>query len=148
MIIKILIIIFIIIMIMIIFIFVVAVVLVAALLYSFFLSFYANIFFFENETTKCQAQAAAAAAQAAGRRGRKRRLCVANTHIYWDPEFEDVKLWQTWVLCQELEKLVSDRQLPILLCGDFNSMPDSAVYDLLCADRYDPYSRPNFSNVF
>jgi hypothetical protein len=20
---------------------------------------------------------------------------VANTHIYWDPEFDDVKLWQT-----------------------------------------------------
>jgi CCR4-NOT transcription complex subunit 6 len=80
-----------------------------------------------------QAQAQAAAA-AAGRR-RKRRLCVANTHIYWDPEFEDVKLWQTWVLCQELEKLVSDRNLPMLLCGDFNSMPESAVYDLLCADR-------------
>jgi mRNA deadenylase 3'-5' endonuclease subunit Ccr4 len=68
-------------------------------------------------------------------RRRKRRLCVANTHIYWDPEFEDVKLWQTWVLCQELEKLVWDRQLPMLLCGDFNSMPDSPVYDLLAADR-------------
>jgi CCR4-NOT transcription complex subunit 6 len=66
---------------------------------------------------------------------RKRRLCVANTHIYWDPEYEDVKLWQTWVLCQELEKLVWDRQLPMLLCGDFNSMPDSAVYDLLSSDR-------------
>lgn len=67
---------------------------------------------------------------------RKRRLCVANTHIYWDPEYEDVKLWQTWVLCQELEKLVLERQLPMLLCGDFNSMPDSAVYDLLSADRF------------
>jgi endonuclease/exonuclease/phosphatase family metal-dependent hydrolase len=67
---------------------------------------------------------------------RKRRLCVANTHIYWDPEYEDVKLWQTWVLCQELEKLVLERQLPMLLCGDFNSMPDSAVYDLLSSDRY------------
>jgi hypothetical protein len=69
---------------------------------------------------------------------RKRRLCVANTHIYWDPEYEDVKLWQTWVLCQELEKLVLERQLPMLLCGDFNSMPDSAVYDLLSSERYSP----------
>lgn len=45
------------------------------------------------------------------RRQRKRRLCVANTHIYWDPEYADVKLWQTYVLCQELEKLVLHRNL-------------------------------------
>jgi len=66
---------------------------------------------------------------------RKRRLCVANTHIYWDPEYADVKLWQTWVLCQELEKLVLPRNLPLLLCGDFNSLTDSAVYQLLCNER-------------
>merc|ERR1719461_1484370 len=65
-----------------------------------------------------------------GRRG-KRRLCVANTHIYWDPEYADIKLWQTWVLCQELSKLVLARELPLILCGDFNSEPDSAVYELL-----------------
>jgi len=65
-----------------------------------------------------------------GRR-RKRKLCVANTHIYWDPEFADIKLWQTWVLCQELSKLVSQRDLPLILAGDFNSQPQSAVYDLL-----------------
>lgn len=65
------------------------------------------------------------------RRQPKRQLCVANTHIYWDPEFADIKLWQTWVLCQELSKLVLSRELPLILCGDFNSEPDSAVYELL-----------------
>jgi hypothetical protein len=24
---------------------------------------------------------------------------VANTHIFWDPGFADVKLWQTWGEC-------------------------------------------------
>lgn len=62
---------------------------------------------------------------------RKRRLCVANTHIFWDPEFNDVKLWQTMVLCQELEKLVLSRQLPLIICGDFNSTVQSAVYQYL-----------------
>lgn len=62
---------------------------------------------------------------------RRRKMCVANTHIFWDPEFADVKLWQTWVLCQELSKLVLSRDLPLLLCGDFNSVPNSAVYQLL-----------------
>jgi CCR4-NOT transcription complex subunit 6 len=48
-----------------------------------------------------------------------------------DPDYPDVKLWQTWVLCQELEKLVLPRNLPLVLCGDFNSLADSSVYELL-----------------
>eukprot|EP00808_Paulinella_micropora_P018719 g22037.t1 len=91
------------------------------------------------------------------RRQRNRRLCVANTHIYWDPEFREVKLWQTWVLCRELEKLVLHRNLPLLLCGDFNSMQDSSVYELLSTEQvnakhpvfsHDPYEiLPPFSSI-
>lgn len=62
---------------------------------------------------------------------RKRRLCVANTHVFWDPDFSDVKLWQSLVLCQELDKLVLSRNLPLIICGDFNSTLESAVYDFL-----------------
>jgi len=81
-------------------------------------------------------------------RTRKRRLCVANTHIYWDPEFADIKLWQTWVLCQELSKLVSQRDLPLILAGDFNSQPESAVYKLLGTqqlthDGYEAFKKDN-----
>jgi len=80
-----------------------------------------------------------------GRRG-KRRLCVANTHIYWHPEYADIKLWQTWVLCQELSKLVSQRELPLILAGDFNSQPKSAVYHLLSSqhllhDNYEAFKK-------
>jgi CCR4-NOT transcription complex subunit 6 len=70
----------------------------------------------------------------------KRKLCVCNTHTYWDPEFADVKLWQTWILCKELEEFVCNRGLPLLLCGDFNSMKDSAVYELLSTERLHPNS--------
>lgn len=69
------------------------------------------------------------------RKPQPRRLCVANTHIYWDPEYDDVKLWQTSILCQELEKMISGRQLPLVLCGDFNSMEDSSVFDLLSSSQ-------------
>jgi len=62
-------------------------------------------------------------------------LLPANTHIFWDPEFADVKLWQTWVLCQELEKLVLPRNLPLVLCGDLNSLVESSVYELLSTER-------------
>lgn len=56
-------------------------------------------------------------------------ICVVNTHILADPGFTDVKLWQTNMLLRSLE--TTSKQMPMLLCGDFNSMPDSAVYELL-----------------
>ena len=69
------------------------------------------------------------------RRMRKKRVCVANTHMYWDPDYADVKLWQTYVLTQELEKLILHRQLPLVLCGDFNSLVDSSVYEFLMTQQ-------------
>ncbi|KAI9137825.1 Endonuclease/exonuclease/phosphatase [Paraphysoderma sedebokerense] len=72
------------------------------------------------------------------------RMLVANCHIHWDPTYRDVKLVQVAMLMEELEKLAleyspSDSdvnytgpiRLPTLICGDFNSTPDSGVYELL-----------------
>lgn len=71
------------------------------------------------------------------KRGKEEDNCIAvcNTHIFSNPKFADIKLWQTFVLLKELEKLIYSRNLPILLCGDFNSDPDSAVYKLLSRQR-------------
>jgi CCR4-NOT transcription complex subunit 6 len=61
-----------------------------------------------------------------------KRVCVANTHLFWDPDYGDVKLWQTHMLLHELEKNITIPQdLPLVLCGDFNSEPNSAVHQLL-----------------
>ena len=61
------------------------------------------------------------------RGGSGEKVCISNTHIFWDPEFADVKLWQTWTLASELDRFTSSRGLPLILCGDFNSEPDSSV---------------------
>lgn len=62
-------------------------------------------------------------------------VVVANTHLYWDPEYTDVKLFQMDAFMQELELLIQTRQLgsdvPIVLAGDFNSEPVSSVYELV-----------------
>ncbi|KAF8471833.1 Endonuclease/exonuclease/phosphatase [Kalaharituber pfeilii] len=84
------------------------------------------------------------------------RVIIANVHITWDPAFKDVKLVQTAMLMEELVK-ISDRfaknnppakysagetspptvtysegtQIPLIICGDFNSSADSGVYELL-----------------
>lgn len=84
------------------------------------------------------------------------RVIIANVHITWDPAFKDVKLVQTAMLMEELAK-ISDKfaknnprptnynagndtpsvtyaqgtQIPVIICGDFNSTADSGVYELL-----------------
>jgi CCR4-NOT transcription complex subunit 6 len=68
------------------------------------------------------------------------QLCIANTHLYSNKDFPDVKLWQTWQLLQELESFIMSRgtSLPLIICGDFNSTPDTAVYDLLSRQTVHP----------
>jgi len=72
------------------------------------------------------------------------QVCIANTHLYSNKDFPDVKLWQTWQLLQELETFIVSRgsNLPLMICGDFNSTPDTAVYDLLSRQAVHP-GHPN-----
>jgi len=64
-------------------------------------------------------------------------LYVVNTHIHWDPNCSDVKLMQVQMLLDCLEEKVQQHKriygwpLPLIICGDFNSHIDSAVYQLL-----------------
>ncbi|CDZ98126.1 glucose-repressible alcohol dehydrogenase transcriptional effector [Phaffia rhodozyma] len=80
------------------------------------------------------------------------RLIIANVHMHWDPTFRDVKLVQAAMLVEEMEK-VSDQfakfppklladnkrgpsysdasKIPLIICGDFNSVPSSGVYEFL-----------------
>lgn len=58
-------------------------------------------------------------------------LCIANVHIFSNPKFPDVKLWQSHSLVKQIERVVMSRNLPVILCGDFNSEPSSGVYELM-----------------
>ncbi|XP_049619169.1 CCR4-NOT transcription complex subunit 6-like [Syngnathus scovelli] len=65
-------------------------------------------------------------------------VLVANAHMHWDPEYSDVKLIQTVMFLSEL-KSIAERAageagasaIPIVLCGDLNSLPDSGVVEYL-----------------
>lgn len=81
------------------------------------------------------------------------RLIVANVHITWDPQFKDVKLVQVAMLMEEIHRLATKwqnhppgkdlnseatppvypdhTQVPLIICGDFNSIAESGVYELL-----------------
>lgn len=62
-------------------------------------------------------------------RGGRNLLCVVNTHLYSNHQRPDVKLWQTMNLVREIQNFVSTRDLALMICGDFNSEPHSAVYE-------------------
>lgn len=62
---------------------------------------------------------------------------VACTHLYWDPNWADVKLAQARHFLHSLhafrEKIKKDEEsrIPIIVCGDFNSMPGDTVHKYL-----------------
>ena len=77
-------------------------------------------------------------------------LLVATCHIHWDPDYSDVKLIQTMMLMNELKHIVEEVtsltdvgassdsddcrsccDVPLILCGDFNSLPDSGWFSVI-----------------
>lgn len=77
-------------------------------------------------------------------------LLVCTAHIHWDPEFCDVKLIQTMMLGNELRSILEEsaatlrandnvtvdaNAIQLVLCGDFNSLPDSGVIEFLSSGR-------------
>ncbi|KAF2758127.1 glucose-repressible alcohol dehydrogenase-like protein transcriptional effector [Pseudovirgaria hyperparasitica] len=112
------------------------------------------------------------------------RLIVANSHHYWNPLYEDVKVVQVAILLDELSKLAdkwskhppcvdkkvfsfadadadddveetqevpqepapsksyADKtEIPIIMCGDYNSGPESPVYELVSQGSLSPSHR-------
>ncbi|KAK5803958.1 carbon catabolite repressor protein 4 homolog 1-like [Gossypium arboreum] len=76
--------------------------------------------------------------QGADNPGKRQLLCVANTHVNVPPELKDVKIWQVHTLLKGLEKIAASADIPMLVCGDFNSGPGSAPHSLLAMGKVDP----------
>jgi CCR4-NOT transcription complex subunit 6 len=75
--------------------------------------------------------------------GGRRQLVVANTHINASPEFADVKLWQTQHLLLEVERMLQQHSgslstIPLVIAGDFNSLPGSDPHTLLVNGQMQP----------
>lgn len=86
-------------------------------------------------------------------------ILVCTAHIHWDPEFCDVKLIQTMMLGNELKSILDETthslrpqqkydasNVQLLLCGDFNSLPDSGVIEFLSAGRVS-MDHPDFKEL-
>ncbi|NXH92651.1 ANGE1 protein, partial [Edolisoma coerulescens] len=61
-------------------------------------------------------------------------LCVANTHVLFNPRRGDIKLAQMALLLAEIDKIARTTEgnyHPVILCGDLNSVPDSPLYKFI-----------------
>ncbi|XP_008940843.1 PREDICTED: protein angel homolog 1 [Merops nubicus] len=61
-------------------------------------------------------------------------LCVANTHVLFNPRRGDIKLAQMALLLAEIDKIARTTEgsyYPVILCGDLNSVPDSPLYKFI-----------------
>lgn len=85
-------------------------------------------------------------------------ILVCSAHIHWDPEFCDVKLIQTMMLMEQLRQVVEscghslrpghkkDGNVQLLLCADFNSLPDSGVIEFINNGKV-AVNHPEFKDI-
>lgn len=99
------------------------------------------------------------------------RFIIANAHLHWDTAYCDVKLVQTALLVDEVEKMAHNfakypppppkplddtslpprppphyaegTKIPTIVCGDFNSVAASGVYEFLANGTLSP-NHPDF----
>ncbi|XP_034967190.1 protein angel homolog 2 isoform X2 [Zootoca vivipara] len=61
-------------------------------------------------------------------------ICVANTHLLYNPRRGDIKLTQLAMLLAEITSVAMQEDghfCPLIICGDFNSVPHSPLYNFL-----------------
>lgn len=71
----------------------------------------------------------------------KKRVVVTNTHIFWNPKLDFVKYGQANWLLYNLATFIKKNdidlnQVCVIMCGDFNSKPDSSVVHRIMNKEY------------
>ncbi|XP_014603536.1 PREDICTED: 2',5'-phosphodiesterase 12 [Polistes canadensis] len=79
-------------------------------------------------------------------------LVITNTHLYFHPDADHIRLLQGYYILLYIEKFVEnmkmkcpDSNVSILLCGDFNSVPECGIYQLM-TENYIPENYKDWSS--
>jgi len=63
------------------------------------------------------------------------QVCVANTHLLYNPRRGDIKLTQLSLILHHIQQVVNPLQqcggVPVIFCGDFNTVPSAPLYNLM-----------------
>ncbi|XP_031626335.1 protein angel-like [Contarinia nasturtii] len=85
-------------------------------------------------------------AKFASRRLKNIQFIVATTHLLYNPKRDDVRTAQLQILLAELDRMSvhteTQEPLPIILTGDFNSLPSSEPYKLVHQGRTNSVNLP------
>ncbi len=80
------------------------------------------------------------------------RVCVSPTHLLFNPRRGEIKLSQLALLLAEMSRVLDQSGLsvdstPCILCGDFNSVPYSPIYNFVTqgALNYAQFTGPQIS---
>jgi mRNA deadenylase 3'-5' endonuclease subunit Ccr4 len=77
-------------------------------------------------------------------------VLIVNLHLLWDPKKEIFKYSQMSEILNKIQEIVSfnDKfKIPVFICGDFNSTPNSNVYDLI-SNQFNEAKVLNNINLF
>lgn len=73
------------------------------------------------------------------KRNKEKELIASCAHLYWNPNKPDVKLAQTLYLLDRVHKMRKNEEMPVIMCGDYNSLPESELYGVITDEGgYDP----------
>nr|XP_022905545.1 2',5'-phosphodiesterase 12-like [Onthophagus taurus] len=68
-------------------------------------------------------------------------LVVANTHLFYHSEAGDIRLVQAVIankciqkFCNDVKSICNGSKIAVIFCGDFNSLPESGVYNYMIND--------------
>ncbi|XP_049595399.1 protein angel homolog 1 [Syngnathus scovelli] len=76
-------------------------------------------------------------------------LCVANTHLLFNPRRGDIKLAQLAIMLAEINSVVKTwknkgEHCNVILCGDFNSVPRMPLYQFITTGELDFQGLPTW----
>lgn len=81
------------------------------------------------------------------------RVTICNTHLFWNPEFEYVKLRQAHYLClkaqtclRELQEEDHGAKMHFIFCGDLNSKPGGLVHTYMSTAEVCTEGYPSFED--
>ncbi|KAM9326803.1 2',5'-phosphodiesterase 12 [Gastrophryne carolinensis] len=76
-----------------------------------------------------------------------RKICLANTHLYFHPNGGNIRLIQMAVALAHVRHVAYELYpgIPIIFCGDFNSMPSTGMYSYV-RDGTIPDDHPDWTS--
>ncbi|XP_057760883.1 carbon catabolite repressor protein 4 homolog 5-like [Arachis stenosperma] len=78
----------------------------------------------------------------------RKRSVIGNIHVLFNPNRGDIKLGQVRLLLDKAYKLSEEwGSIPVIIAGDLNSLPQSAIYEFLASSKLDIqlHNRKNMS---